>query len=51
VNPSFQNTLFPSANANPPAAKNTVHNFQIALGLSFVPKRSTEPGSSDQPQE
>ncbi len=49
VNPSFQNTLFPSANATPPAAKNTVHNFQIALGLSFVPKRS-EP-TSDQPQE
>ena len=38
VNPDFQNTLFPSANGNPPAEKSTVHNIRIALGFSFVPR-------------
>jgi opacity protein-like surface antigen len=42
VNPDFQNTLFPSANGNPPADKSTVHNIRIGLGFSYVP-RSVSP--------
>jgi opacity protein-like surface antigen len=39
VDPSFQNTIFPAANGNPPAAKSTLNNIRLALGFTFVPKR------------
>jgi opacity protein-like surface antigen len=39
VDPSFQNTIFPAANVNPPAAKSTLNNIRLALGFTFVPKR------------
>ena len=47
VGASFQNTLFPSANGNPPAEKSTVHNVRIAIGFSYVPQVAT-PGEGNQ---
>lgn len=44
VNPAFQNTLFPSANGNPPAEKSTVHNVRLAIGFSYVPRPVTNEG-------
>ena len=38
VNPAYENTLFPSANGNPPAPKSTVHNVRLAIGFSYVPR-------------
>ncbi|MBA3557273.1 MAG: outer membrane beta-barrel protein [Gemmatimonadaceae bacterium] len=51
VNRDFQNTLFPAANGNPPPEKDTVHNFRIALGFSFVPRASTEGNEPDESPE
>ena len=51
VAPADQNTVFPSANGNPPAAKNTINNFRIALGFSYVPRMSSTPGTEDEGQE
>jgi hypothetical protein len=50
VNTDFQNTLFPSANGNPPTEKSTVHNIRFAIGFSYVPQRATlaDPGNQDQ---
>lgn len=50
VNTDFQNTLFPSANGNPPTEKSTVHNLRFAIGFSYVPQRATlaDPGNQDQ---
>jgi hypothetical protein len=51
VSPAFQNTLFPSANATPPAAKSTVHNIRLALGFSYVPRRVEGTATSPEGQE
>jgi len=50
VNPTFQNTLFPSANGNPPAEKSTVHNIRLAIGFSYVPRGGAAPteGTNEQ---
>lgn len=48
VNPSFQNTLFPSANGNPPAEKSTVHNIRLAIGFSYVPQQAVPAGQGNQ---
>ena len=51
VNLRFQNTLFPSANGNPPAEKSTVHNIRIALGFSYVPQTAAPADEGTQDQE
>jgi hypothetical protein len=48
VNPSFQNTLFPSANGNPPAEKSTVHNIRVAIGFSYVPQSASPADEGNQ---
>ena len=42
-----QNTLFPSANGNPPAAKGSLHNLRVSLGFTFTPRLGTSEGSEE----
>ncbi|MCA1605445.1 MAG: outer membrane beta-barrel protein [Acidobacteria bacterium] len=51
VNRDFQNNLFPAANGNAPPEKDTVHNFRIALGFSFVPRATTAGTEPDETPE
>ncbi|MFN2398430.1 MAG: outer membrane beta-barrel protein [Gemmatimonadaceae bacterium] len=51
VRAAFQNTLFPSANGNPPEEKSTVHNLRIGIGFSFVPRRGGTADPDDSEQE
>ena len=47
VTTAFQNTLFPTANGTPPAAKSTLTNLRFAIGFSFTPRLGTSEGAEE----